>query len=456
MQTEVSSSFTQSNIQQLSIRRVIFASVFGTVIEWYDFLIYSTAAALVFRKLFFPASDPFIGTIEAFGVYALGFVARPLGAIIFGHYGDRIGRKAMLVVTLVLTGGGTFLVGCLPTYNDIGESAAILLIALRLLQGIGIGGEWGGAVLMIAETVPDRSKGFYASLVQLGNPLGRILASAAFALAVLLPEKDLLSWGWRLPFLASAFLVVFGFRIRSRLQETPEFVRLRAANQRSKRPVSEVLTTHRREFLISAGLKISEVGWAGVITGFGADYVTRTLSLPKSLVLNAILLAAALELLVMPLVGWLADRVGGRPVFLGGAILSALFAYPFFWLLDTRDPWQITAAIMVGLTISQGIMFALHASLMPELFGTSVRYSGVSLGFQTGAALSGGLTPLIATALVDVSNGATWPVSLYLLGITAISIAAIRAVPPRSRRPPAEDLTEFRSTARLRSTLTDA
>jgi MHS family shikimate/dehydroshikimate transporter-like MFS transporter len=408
-----------------SIRRVLVASVVGTVIEWYDFLIYSTAAALVFRKLFFPAADPFIGAIDAFGVYALGFVARPLGGIIFGHYGDRIGRKAMLIITLILTGGGTFLVGCLPTYAEIGEFAPILLVALRLLQGIGLGGEWGGAVLMVSETVSPRHRGFYGSLVQLGNPLGRILASAAFALVFLLPEKDLLAWGWRVPFLLSSILVVLGFFIRSRLQETPAFAELRARNQRVKKPVAEVLGAHRRAFLVSVGLKICEVGWAGVITGFGADYVTRTLHLPKSLIINAVLLAAAVEVLVMPLAGWLSDRIGRRPVFLFGAILSALFAFPLFDMLNTRDPLQVTIAVIIGMTVSQGIMFALHASLMPELFGTSVRYSGVSLGFQVGGAVSGGFTPLIATALVHASGGDTWPVSLYILGLTAISIIAI-------------------------------
>jgi len=369
--------------------KVVIASAFGTVVEWYDFFIYGTAAALVFGKLFFPSSDPVVSTISAFSVYAVGYLARPLGGIVFGHFGDRIGRRSMLVLTLLLMGFGTFLVGLLPTYDQIGALAPILLIVLRLIQAIGLGGEWGGAVLMVAESAPAHRRGLFGSFVQLGNPMGRLVATGVFALVSQLPTSDFLAWGWRLPFLASAVLIVVGFVIRYQLSETPAFEAIRKTRQISKTPVLEALSQFRWETALAVGLKVTEVAWVGVLTVFAVSYLTKQLGMNQAFVLEAITLATFVELFAMPLAGWLSDRVGRKIIYIAGTLFSIVFAFPLFWLLETRDPTIVLLTIVVGVSCAQGIIFALHASFMPELFGTKVRYSGISLGFQVGAAIGG-------------------------------------------------------------------
>ena len=418
-------------------KKVVIASAFGTVVEWYDFFIYGTAAALVFGKLFFPSSDPVVSTIAAFSVYAVGYLARPLGGIVFGHFGDRIGRRSMLVLTLLLMGFGTFLVGLLPTYDQIGVLAPILLVAMRLLQAIGLGGEWGGAVLMVAESAPAHRRGLYGSFVQLGNPIGRLVATGVFALVSQLPTSDFLAWGWRLPFLASAVLIVVGFVIRYQLSETPAFETIRKTQQISKMPVLEALSQFRLETALAVGLKVTEVAWVGVLTVFAVSYLTKQLGMNQAFVLEAITLATFVELFAMPLAGWLSDRVGRKTIYIAGTLFSIVFAFPLFWLLETRDPTVVLLTIVVGVSCAQGIIFALHASFMPELFGTKVRYSGISLGFQVGAAIGGGLTPLVAAATVGWSGGATWPVSLMLtiLGIiTLVAVLQTRETAGRSMR----------------------
>jgi MHS family shikimate/dehydroshikimate transporter-like MFS transporter len=418
-------------------KRVVIASAFGTVVEWYDFFIYGTAAALVFGKLFFPSSDPVVSTVAAFSVYAAGYLARPLGGIVFGHFGDRIGRRSMLVLTLLLMGFGTFLVGLLPTYDQIGVLAPILLIILRLIQAIGLGGEWGGAVLMVAESAPAHQRGLFGSVVQLGNPLGRLVATGVFALVSQLPPSDFLAWGWRLPFLASAVLIVVGFVIRYQLTETPAFEAIRKTRQISKMPVLEALVQFWWETALAIGLKVTEVAWVGVLTVFAVSYLTKQLGMSQAFVLEAITLATFVELFAMPLAGWLSDRVGRKTIYVAGTLFSIVFAFPLFWLLETRDPTIVLLTIVVGVSCAQGIIFALHASFMPELFGTKVRYSGISLGFQVGAAIGGGLTPLVAAATVGWSGGATWPVSLMLtiLGIiTLIAVLQTRETAGRSMR----------------------
>lgn len=410
------------------LRRVISASVIGTVIEWYDFLIYGTAAALVFGKLFFPSIDPRISTISAFSVYAVGYLARPLGGLLFGHFGDRLGRKTMLMLSMVVMGGGTFLVGCLPTYQDIGILAPILLITLRLVQGLGLGGEWGGAVLMVAETAPAERRGILGSLVQLGNPIGRLIATGVFAATVYAYSDAFLNWAWRIPFLASIVLVGVGLFIRYRLHETPAFIQMRKLGKQARIPLMEVLSKHRRAMFISIGLKTCEVAWTGVFAIYAVSYLTNYLQLPRQLALDAIFFAAALEIIVIPVAGFLSDRIGRRVVFTAGIVFCLVAAFPMFWLLDTRNPTLILAALIIGVSCGQGIMFSLHASLMPELFGTNIRYSGVSIGFQVGAAIFGGLTPLIAAISVNYFAGATWPISAYLVLLALISLWAISAV----------------------------
>ncbi|MER2264950.1 MFS transporter [Methylobacterium oxalidis] len=406
--------------------RIVWASVLGTVIEWYDFLIYGTAAALVFNKLFFPTLDPVAGTLAAFGSYAVGFVARPLGGAIFGHFGDRIGRKAMLTLTMLIMGVGTFLIGCLPTYGQIGLWAPALLVALRLLQGIGVGGEWGGAVLMVIEHAPPHRRGLYGSLVQIGFPAGVAASTATFLALSSLPEADFLSWGWRLPFLASAVLIGVGLFVRLRLVETPAFSRVKEESAVARIPLMEVLTRQPRTFLIAVGLKVSEVAWVYVLTVFSIVYATGTLGLPRRMILDAILWAAILEFATMPFFGWLSDKVGRRPLYLGGAAVSAVCAFVVFGLLDSRDPTVITATIAIAMSLTHASMFGPQGAFMPELFGTRVRYSGASLGCQVAAAISGGFSPIIASGLLAWS-GTTWPISIYLLVLAGITFAATLA-----------------------------
>jgi MHS family shikimate/dehydroshikimate transporter-like MFS transporter len=416
-------------------RQIVWSSVIGTTVEWYDFLIYGTASALVFNKLFFPSIDPMVGTIAAFGSYAVGFLARPLGGAVFGHFGDRIGRKAMLSLTLMIMGLGTFLIGCLPTYGQIGILAPILLVALRLVQGIGIGGEWGGAVLMVVESVPAERRGFFGSIVQLGYPIGVILSIGAFALTGLMPEAAFLSWGWRVPFLASALLVGVGLFIRLRLHETPAFRRIKERAVTARLPVMEILTEHPGMFLKAVGLKVSEIAYVSVVTVFSISYVTGQLGLSRGVILNGILIAAIIELFTIPVFGWLSDRYGRKTLFVAACLFSIAFAFPMFTLLDTRDPTIITLTVAVALSFGQGIMFGTGAAWMSELFDARLRYSGASLGFQVGAALSGGFTPLIAAALLAWSGGATWPISAYLIALACITLVATFAAPETARRP---------------------
>ena len=374
----------------------------------------------------FRASTPWPGTLAAFASYAVGFVARPLGGAIFGHYGDRLGRKAMLTMTMLIMGSGTFLIGCLPTYGEIGLWAPALLVLLRLLQGIGIGGEWGGAVLMVIEHAPSHRRGLYGSLVQVGFPAGVAASTATFLWLSSLPEASFLSWGWRVPFLASAVLIAVGLFIRLRLAETPAFTRVKELSEVARMPVMDVLTGQTRTFLIAVGIKVSEVAWVYVLTVFAIVYATKTLGMSRELILYAILLAAILEFATMPFFGWLSDKVGRRPMYLAGAAFSVLAAFPIFWLLDTKNPTIIVWTIAIAMSLTHATMFGPQAAFMPELFGTKVRYSGASLGCQIAAAISGGFAPIIATGLLAWA-GATWPISLYLIALGLVTIVATLA-----------------------------
>ncbi len=414
--------------------RVVWSSVLGTSIEWYDFLLYGTAAALVFNKLFFPQLQPGLGTLAALSTYAVGFLARPLGGLVFGHFGDRIGRKAMLSTTILLMGVSTVLIGCLPTYDEIGLAAPCLLVALRLLQGIGVGGEWGGAVVMVVESAPAHRRGFYASLVQLGLPIGMLASTAAYAVSSRLPEADFTRWGWRVPFLLSSILLGVGWYVRVRLPETQFFRDVRARHEISRVPSLEILRHHRRPLFIALGLRVSEIAFFTVATVFATSYVTRPLGLPRSMVLNGILLAAGIELITLPMMGWLSDRFGRKPLYIVSGLCSIVVAWLFFGLLQSRDPLVIALAITAMLNIGQGIQFAPEAAWVCELFVARVRYSGASLGFQIGAALSGGCTPIAAAALF-ASTGATWPLSLYLTALAVLTLIATLAAPETANRP---------------------
>lgn len=406
-----------------NLTRVLFASSVGTIIEWYDFLIYGTAAALIFNKLFFPAADPMLGTLAALGSAAVGFLARPFGGAVFGFMGDRLGRKSMLLMSLLLMGVGTFAIGLLPTYQQIGVWAPVLLVLLRIVQGIGLGGEWGGAALMVLEHSPKHRRGLYGSLVQVGFPLGLILSTAVFWAVSSLPEDALMSWGWRVPFLLSIVLVGLGSFVRMRITESPVFEEMKAKNELAANPLKEVFTRHRKSFLVAIGLKLCEVSWVYLLTVFLVVYATTHLGLPKKMLLNAIFIAAVIEVFIMPLFGLLADRIGRRPLFFIGTAFTILFAYPMFWMVDTRDPTLIVAAISMGLILGQGMMFSIEATYFPELFGARARYTGASFGFQVAAAIGGGLTPIFATVLVEKLGG-TAGVSMLLIGVAIVTLVA--------------------------------
>jgi len=416
------------------MKRVVISSIIGTTVEWYDFLIYATASALVFTKLFFPSSNPGVSAIASFGTLGVGYFARPLGAAVFGHFGDRFGRKAMLAATIVIMGLGTFLIGLLPTYGQIGVAAPILLVLLRLLQGVGLGGEWGGAVLIVVENAKSQNRGLLGSMVQLGYPLGTLAAVGAFALLSHMSEADFLGWAWRLPFLISIVLAAVGLYIRLRLQETPVFRKLQAENKLARLPVVEVLTKEPRAFLTAVGLKLSEISYALIAGVFAINYVTVRLGMPRSVILNAIFVSSIVALLAIPLFGWISDRVGRKTMFYAGTVFAMAFAFPFFWLLDTKDPLIITLTVAAAITFGQMIGFAAGAAWYTELFAASMRYSGASLGFQIGAAISGGLTPFAAATLLTWTNGATWPISIYLIALALITLRATIGAPETAGR----------------------
>jgi MFS transporter, MHS family, shikimate and dehydroshikimate transport protein len=413
----------------VDIRRILWSSVIGASIEWYDFLVYAAATALVFNQLFFPTLNAHLGSIAAFGAYAAGFLARPVGALIFGHFGDRIGRKPMLITTMLIMGAGTFLIGLLPTYYQVGIAAPVLLVVLRLLQGIGLGGEWAAAVLMVFENAPAKRRGLMSSMVQMGNPVGHIMVSGLFSIVALLPEPVFLAWGWRVPFLVSIVVVGAGLFIRLKLDETPSYLEVRRTGRIAKIPIVEVIRHYPRSFLTAVGLKISDIAYATIGGIFVIAYVTRHLGLSRELALSAVFFANLTALAFIPLFGWLSDQVGRRPMFYAGCLFCGAFAFPLFWLLDTRDPALIILTVTLIICFGEMLMFSVGASWYAELFDARVRYTGISFGFQVGSTISGGLTPLIAESLLSPTNVATWPISLYLITCACVTAFAAWAAP---------------------------
>jgi metabolite-proton symporter len=416
------------------IGKVVGASLIGTTIEWYDFFLYGSAAALVFGKLFFPTSDPLVGTLLAFLTYAIGFAARPIGGIVFGHYGDRIGRKQLLVISLLLMGGSTFAIGLLPTYAQIGVAAPILLTVLRLVQGFALGGEWGGAVLLVAEHGSPERRGFWASWPQAGAPGGNFLGTGVLLLlSAVQSDAAFGSWGWRVAFLLSGVLVAVGLWIRLTVSESPLF--LIAAERAAERerhtgvvarpPLAEILRSHKLPVLLAMGARLAENVSYYVITAFVLVYVTTHLHLTKTVGLRAVLIGSAVEFVAIPLWGALSDRVGRKPVYLFGAVGIGLWAWAFFALLDTRSSTSITVAVTVGLVL-HGAMYGPQAAFFAELFGTSVRYSGASIGYQLAAVGAGAAAPLIAVALLK-HYGSAGPIVVYMVAMSVLSVLALLA-----------------------------
>ncbi|WP_257447962.1 MFS transporter [Archangium lipolyticum] len=410
-----------------SIWKVAAASFIGTAVEWYDFFLYGTAAALVFNRLFFPSFDPLMGTLAAFATFAVGFVARPLGGVIFGHFGDKLGRKSMLSATLMIMGAATFAIGLLPTYESIGVWAPILLVLMRVLQGFGLGGEWGGAVLMAVEHAPSNRRGFYGSWPQMGAPAGLLVANGVFSVFSR-NEEQFLSWGWRVPFLFSAVLIGIGVFIRMSVAESPAFQAHKAAEKASsatpKIPALEALRKYPRQILLAMGARFAENGFFYIVTTFVLTYGTGQLGLERSTMLNGVLAATAVHLVAIPAFGALSDVFGRRPVYIGGAVGCALLAFPFFWLIDTKETGLIVLAITLGI-IAHAAMYGPQASFFSELFGTRVRYSGASLGYQLASVFAGGLSPLVATWLLTESGGKAWPVSLYMVGLALVTLVSV-------------------------------
>jgi metabolite-proton symporter len=404
------------------------ASTIGTTIEWYDFFLYGTAAALVFPAVFFPGQSNLAGTLESFATYFVGFAARPVGAAIFGHYGDRIGRKAALIATLSLMGAATVLMGVLPGYATIGVWAPVLLVVLRILQGIGVGGEWGGSVLMSMEWGSSRRRGFMASLPQLGVPVGLLLSTLAVrVVSGATGPDDFDAWGWRIPFLLSVVLVAVGFYVRLAVLETPQFARLRTQNTVVKRPVWEVLRTQPRAVVTSALVRMAEQAPFYLFITFVLAYGTGHLSLEKNDLLNDTLVAAALGFITVPLFGHLSDRFGRRRVYGTGIVLTGLFAFPYYALLNSRQSGLILLAIVASLVIHD-IMYGPQAALISETFGTGVRYSGAGLGYQLASVIAGGPAPLIATAILAATGSSTW-ISIYIVGCALVSMVGLLLMP---------------------------
>lgn len=402
-----------------SIRPVILASFIGTTIEWYDFFLYGTAAALVFNKLFFPSLSPLAGTLSAYGTFAVGFVARPVGGALFGHYGDRVGRKAMLVWSLLIMGVATALMGLLPGYERIGVWAPLLLVTLRFLQGIGVGGEWGGAVLMAVEHSSGGKRGLHGSWPQMGVPAGLLLSTGVFALVSgSLPEPAFLSWGWRVPFLLSVILIVVGLFIRIRLLETPQFDRIRTEGV-SRAPLIDVFRDHPREILVGMAMRFGQNVLFYIFTVFVLGYGERTLGYGRSTMLASLATAALVGMFTIPLFGALSDRIGRRPVYLAGAVLSLLYAFPFFWILGL-GPGFVPVAIILGLNLGQDMMYGPQAAYFAELFSVRVRYSGASLVYQLTSVFSGGLAPIVATLLLARQGAGA--VAAYMAASCVLSV----------------------------------
>ncbi|WP_020698039.1 MFS transporter [Reyranella massiliensis] len=419
---------TKDPNKKMPVRVIIAASV-GSALEWYDFFLYGTAAALVFGELFFPKSDPLVGTLLAFLTFGVGFVVRPLGGIIFGIMGDRYGRKPVLVITLLMIGVGTTLIGLLPTYAQIGYWAPILLVALRVVQGLGAGAEYGGAVIYLVENAPPKHRGFWGGFAPLGVSVGNLMAAGAFALVTMLPREELMAWGWRVPFLASVLLIAVGIYVRLRVSETPVYTEAVVARKKvESNPAMAALRKHPRNFMVVLGARLAENGLGYLFPVWGLSYVI-SLGVPRADALSALMVAFIVELFTILGFAALSDRVGRRPVYMFGALAGVALAFPFFWLVETKEWIYITLAFVLARAVVTAAMFGPQASYFAELFPPQRRFAGFAFARELGSLLAGGPAPFLATALVAWASGSWWPVSIYVIVLSLLTTWAIWAGP---------------------------
>ncbi|MFZ3227038.1 MAG: MFS transporter, partial [Xanthobacteraceae bacterium] len=415
----------------MSIGTIALASAIGTTIEWYDFFLYGVMTPLVLNKLFFPNADVLISTLLAYGTFFVGFLSRPIGGIIFGHYGDRLGRKTVLILTLLIMGVATFLIGLLPTYASAGMWAPLLLLALRIFQGIGIGGEWGGAVLMAVEHSPGGQRGFYGAWPQIGVPAGLLLSAGVVNLLSFLNNDDFFAWGWRIAFLLSAVLVAIGLYIRLRILETPAFKVAQQQKQIAAVPVAELFRTHSKNTLLGLGARYIEGVTFNMYGVFLVGYLTSTLHMTRQTALLAVMVASAIMIVMLPICGRLSDRIGRRKVFGIASLLIGVLSFPAFWLMGPQSPLLTIIAVAVPFALVYPAVYGPEAALFSELFDTRVRYTGISFVYQFSGIFASGLTPIVATALLPLGGGQPWLICLYILVVSAISALSVYAMTDR-------------------------
>lgn len=410
---------TSTDTKAKDAGRVAFASFVGTALEWYDYFLFGTASAIVFNRLYFTTLNPTAATLAAFATFGVGFAARPIGALIFGWLGDRMGRKPALLITVVMIGIATGLIGLLPGYATIGVAAPLLLVLLRLVQGIAVGGEWGGAITLAVEHAPAEKRGWYAALPQVGSPVGTLLSSGAFALVLLLPSESFDSWGWRLPFLMAFPLMGIAVYIRRKVEESPLFDEMLEQNEQAKVPALDIFRQAWGRLLVAMASATLGVGGFYMLTTFMISYGADTLGMPRSLMVNGTLVAAVVQIAVILVVGRMADRLGPGRVTLWGGLLSAAFAFPLFWLVETENPVVVVLTMATGIGVLS-IAYAVSGALLAELFPARLRYTGVALSYNLAGALTGFL-PFLATALLAAGGGASWPAALLLVALSLIT-----------------------------------
>ena len=432
-----------STQNEKAIRRVVISAVVGATIEWYDFFLYGVAAGIVFNKLYFPSHDPVVSTMLAYATFAVGFVTRPLGGVIFGHFGDRIGRKSMLIMTLMIMGVATFLIGVVPTYAQIGIGAPLLLLLLRVLQGMGLGGEWGGAVLMTYEYAPKNQRGFYASLPQIGLAIGLCLASGVVALlSALLTDDQFLAWGWRIAFMLSGLMVVVGMYIRLTVQETPEFAAVKAHNAELRIPFLDMLRRYPGNILKGMGARYIDGVFFNVFAVFSINYLTSTIKMNRTEALLGVMAAAVVMIFTIPYFGRMSDRISRPKVYMWGSLITAVSAFPAFWLMSQSggNVLLIWIAIIVPFGILYSSIYGPEAALFCDLFDARVRYTGIAFVYQFSGIFASGITPLIATALLKSGGGQPWQLCMYVLFSGIVSALCAWMI---GRSKPVGDLPDY-------------